>query len=141
MILNLPSTPSEFGSESCPPTPMSCISTIAIKDGHEGHRPGFDGAAERISRLSALSAGSYFDVNKRPDTPSSDIDELRRKRMDTAADSPASSVTTESAREQRKEARMIDGMTYDDDVVDTTDRSPMVAGTPIEGMSTVELNK
>jgi hypothetical protein len=122
---------------------MSCVSTIAIKDGHEGHRPVFDGSAERISRLSGVSVGGYFDVNKRPDTPASDagpgalavaLEESRRKKRleGTAAESPASSVTTESAREQRREARLIDGMTYDEDVVDTTDRSPMVAGTPRE---------
>ncbi|KAI5855467.1 hypothetical protein BZA05DRAFT_334143 [Tricharina praecox] len=97
---------------------MSCVSTIAIKDGHEGHRPGmsgFDGAAERISRLSAISAGGYFDVNKRPDTPAS----MGGRAMQT--DSPAS---TDSAREHRKEARLIDGMTYDEGVVDTTDKTP-----------------
>ena len=157
-ILNLPEA-DEFDNDSAPGTPMSCISTVAIKDGHEGHRPGmsgFDGAAERISRLSALTAGGYFDVDKRPDTPSSvgcgpgsvdvpadcdtpkaltaALEEARRKKQLQAAsaDSPASSVTTESAREQRREARLIDGMTYDDDVVDTTDRSPLVAGTPKE---------
>lgn len=130
---------------------------------------GFDGAAERISRLSsALSPGGYFDVNKRPDTPTSDasfinahppaptavttsgsasgggsglgvlaaaLEDARHKKKAAAGaaqDSPASSITTDSAREQRREARLIDGMTYDDDVVDTTDRSPLVAGTPRE---------
>lgn len=155
-ILNLPDA-DDFYSEagSAPGTPMSCVSTVAIKDGHEGHRPGmtgFDGAAERISRLSSLTAGGYFDVDKRPDTPASvgfgpgtsdepksatlsaALEDARRKKklQDAQGDSPASSVTTESAREQRKEARLIDGMTYDEDVVDTTDRSPMVAGTPRE---------
>ena len=169
-FINLPSTPSDLSvDDSGPSTPMSCISTVAIKDGHEGHRPnmtGFDGAAERISRLSRissdLSAGGYFDVNKRPDTPTSDagfitatspastaatsagsgagalaaaLEDARRKKKAAAGaaqDSPASSATTDSAREQRREARLIDGMTYDDDVVDTTDRSPLVAGTPHE---------
>jgi len=76
---------------------------------------GFDGAAERISRLSAISAGGYFDVNKRPDTPSS----MAGRALQT--DSPAS---TDSAREQRQEAKLIDGMTYDEGVVDTTDKTP-----------------
>lgn len=73
-VLNLPPhTPS--APSSAPGTPMSGISTVAIKDGHEGHRPNnsFDGTSERLARLSSLNGAStsYFDVNRRPDTPSS----------------------------------------------------------------------
>lgn len=64
---------------------MSGISTIAIKDGHEGSRPSAEGGADRVQRLMG-----YFDE-----------------------------------REARS-AKMIDGMTYDEDVVDTTDRAPKV---------------
>jgi len=39
--------------------------------------------------------------------------------------SPASSTTTSSVAEARKEARLIGGMTYDDSVIDTTNRSPI----------------
>jgi hypothetical protein len=127
-ILNLPTTPPDMcdDGDSGPGTPMSAISTVAIKDGHAGHRPGmtgFDGATERISRLSAVSVGGYFDVNKRPDTPASTAGAGTGTGTGRPlqTDSPAS---TDSAREQRKEARLIDGMTYDEGVIDTTDRTP-----------------
>ncbi|KAI5806104.1 hypothetical protein EDC01DRAFT_609628 [Geopyxis carbonaria] len=129
---------------------MSGISTVAIKDGHEGSRPHFDGTTERLARLGPGT--SYFDINRRPDTPSSapgstaasepDMAtpgvagtpapmgagvrewERRRKQQENGdTDSPASSVTTASAADQREKARMIDGMTYDDGFVDTTDSS------------------
>jgi hypothetical protein len=113
---------------------------------------GYDGAAERIARLSALSAGGYFDVNRRPDTPSSPgmspgpesvgterggesplnslgaalEENKRRSRMNGGTDSPASSQTTQSAIDQRNEARFVDGMTYDEGVVDTTNRTPQI---------------
>jgi len=116
---------------------------------------GYDGAAERIARLSAISAGGYFDVNRRPDTPSSpgmssgaesvgterggesSLNSLsaaleenkRRSRMNGSSagtDSPASTQTTQSAIDQRNEARFVDGMTYDEGVVDTTNRTPQV---------------
>lgn len=83
-FINLPS-PQQPDPASGPGTPMSGISTIAIKDGHEGSRPSADGGADRVQRLMG-----YFDE-----------------------------------REARS-AKMIDGMTYDEGVVDTTDRAPKV---------------
>lgn len=45
--------------------------------------------------------------------------------------SPASSTaTTSSTLEATKEAKMIDGMTYDEDVVDTTDKCPAATAAP-----------
>jgi hypothetical protein len=38
-----------------------------------------------------------------------------------------SSITTPSVEAQRQDAKMIDGMTYDPDVLDTTSRSPPIA--------------
>lgn len=45
--------------------------------------------------------------------------------MVQSRNSPASSTTTSSVAEARKEARLISGMTYDDSVIDTTNRSPI----------------
>lgn len=81
-LSNLPS-PSPAASASGPGTPMSGISTIAIKDGHEGSRPSTDGV-DRVQRLMG-----YFD-------------------------------------EQTRTAKMIDGMTYDEGVVDTTTEPAVV---------------
>lgn len=92
---------------------MSGISTIAIKDGHEGSRPSNDGGVSGADRIQRLGLGmAYFD--QAPPAP--------------APRSPASSTaTTSSTLEATKEAKMIDGMTYDEDVVDTTDKSPAAA--------------
>ncbi|RPA98752.1 hypothetical protein L873DRAFT_1649294, partial [Choiromyces venosus 120613-1] len=129
----------------------SGISTVAIKDGHEGNRSNIDKnslAAERLARLGAGTEGGYFDMlptpraasaassaggRKTPLTPysphpswgnytstPSDKEPLAQSR-----NSPASSTTTSSVAEARKEARLISGMTYDDSVIDTTNRSPI----------------
>lgn len=96
---------------------MSGISTIAIKDGHEGSRPSNDGGVSGADRIQRLGLGmAYFD--QAPPAP--------------APRSPASSTaTTSSTLEATKEAKMIDGMTYDEDVVDTTDKSPAAAATVV----------
>ncbi|KAG0123544.1 hypothetical protein HOY82DRAFT_582192 [Tuber indicum] len=130
---------------------MSGISTVAIKDGHEGNRPGTDAnslAADRLARLGACTGGGYFDTLPTPRAGSaasnaggrltpltpysphpshgsytsapSDKEPLVQSR-----NSPASSTTTSSVAEARKEARLIGGMTYDDSVIDTTNRSPI----------------
>lgn len=121
-LINLP-PPSYSEPDSGPGTPMSGISTIAIKDGHEGSRPSTDGVsgADRIQRL-GLGMG-YFDQAPLPrsasatSTPNQSTAEHRS--------SPASStVTTSSTLEATKEAKLIDGMTYDEGVVDTTDKTP-----------------
>ena len=145
--------PSSAYSEasSGPSTPMSGISTVAIKDGHEGNRPNIDSnslAADRLARLGAYTGGGYFDTLPTPRAASatssaggrltpltpysphpshggyasapSDKEPLVQSR-----NSPASSTTTSSVAEARKEARLISGMTYDDSVIDTTNRSPI----------------
>ncbi|PWW73220.1 hypothetical protein C7212DRAFT_223814 [Tuber magnatum] len=130
---------------------MSGISTVAIKDGHEGNRRNADAnslAADRLARLGAGTGGGYFDMLPAPRTGSavssaggrltpltpysphpshggytsapSDKESLVQGR-----NSPASSTTTSSVAEARKEARLISGMTYDDSVIDTTNRSPI----------------
>ena len=119
---------------------MSGISTVAIKDGHEGNRPSVvDGnllAADRLSRLGTPhGGGGYFDMLPTPragSTPSSSAYSPQPQPPHVAGEkeapgkgSPASSNTTSSVAEARKEARFIGGMTYDDSVVDTTNRSPI----------------
>jgi hypothetical protein len=68
---------------------------------------GPEGVAERISRLSG--ANSYFDAMDRQGTP-------------------ASVGSTESGRKEGRWASLIDGMVYDDDVVDTTENTAAGAG-------------
>lgn len=58
---NFPQTPGT--GTSCPGTPMSGISTVAIKDGHEGirhghHHQGDPAAQERLARLGAYGTTS-----------------------------------------------------------------------------------
>lgn len=109
-LINLPQAPSFSEPNSGPGTPMSGISTIAIKDGHEGSRPSNDGSVSGADRIQRLGLGmAYFDQTPAPRSPAS------------------STATTSSTLEATKEAKMIDGMTYDEDVVDTTDRSPAAA--------------
>lgn len=136
-FLNMPSpqlaTPYSE-SPSAPGTPMSGISTIAIKDGHEGHRPSGDtiSAADRISRL-----GGYFDQTRNltsytptptscPATPSPAPGTTPGERRSPASNATGSTITTEEALRATREAKMIDGMTYDEGVVDTTDRTPVL---------------
>lgn len=97
---------------------MSGISTIAIKDGHEGSRPSNDGGVSGADRIQRLGLGmAYFDQGSAAPAPRS----------------PASSTaTTSSTLEATKEAKMIDGMTYDEDVVDTTDKCPSATVVPKE---------
>lgn len=49
---------------------------------------------------------------------------LRQGNLPPSPMSGVSTQTTASAEAQRRDARMIDGMTYDEDVVDTADRTP-----------------
>lgn len=116
---------------------MSGISTIAIKDGHAGTRPNADGVsgADRIQRL-GLGMG-YFDQLQLPRSNSSTPSQFTPGQFTPGTftpgngpgekrGSPASStITTNSTLEATKAAKMIDGMTYDEGVVDTTDRSPI----------------
>ncbi|OAL46112.1 hypothetical protein IQ07DRAFT_590882 [Pyrenochaeta sp. DS3sAY3a] len=56
----------------------------------------------------------------------------------TGVSVPSSSGTTQttsSTEQQKKEARMIDGMTYDEDVVDTANRTPPASGRDIASTS------
>lgn len=48
------------------------------------------------------------------------------------------SASSGSVEQQRQEARAIDGMTYDDDVTDTTDRTPSFTGPGAQGAETAE---
>jgi hypothetical protein len=48
------------------------------------------------------------------------------------------SASSSSAEQQKHDARMIDGMTYDDDVTDTTDRTPPLTGSGTGGAETAE---
>lgn len=123
---------------------MSGISTIAIKDGHAGSRPNSDGVsgADRIQRLGL--GMDYFDQQQllRPNSSTSTPGSYTPSQLTPGAftpgtftpgigngekrGSPASStITTSSTLEATKAAKMIDGMTYDEGVVDTTDRSPI----------------
>lgn len=59
----------------------------------------------------------------------------------TGVSIPSSSVTTQttsSIEQQKQEAKMIDGMTYDDGVVDTANRTPPLTGSGPGGASTAE---
>lgn len=112
---------------------MSGISTTAIKDGHEGTRPNADGTSgvDRINRL-GLGMG-YFDQppiprsNSYTSTPGQSTPGAYTPGTGEKRGSPASStVTTDSTLQATREAKLIDGMTYDEGVVDTTDRSPML---------------
>ncbi|KAI5842452.1 hypothetical protein DFP73DRAFT_479885 [Morchella snyderi] len=110
---------------------MSGISTIAIKDGHEGHRPSGDAisAADRISRLSgyfdqARTIASYTPTpTSAPATPAAGT--TPGERRSPASNATGSTITTEEALRATREAKMIDGMTYDEGVVDTTDCAPL----------------
>jgi hypothetical protein len=149
-ILDMPSPqsqpPSYSETNSGPGTPMSGISTIAIKDGHAGSRPNADGVSgeDRIQRL-GLGMG-YFDHPQlsRANSSTSTQSMYTPSQLTPGAltpgtstpvlgagekrGSPASStVTTNSTLEATRAAKMIDGMTYDEDVVDTTDSSPIPA--------------
>ncbi|KAF2011659.1 hypothetical protein BU24DRAFT_426742 [Aaosphaeria arxii CBS 175.79] len=46
----------------------------------------------------------------------------------SATGSSTTTQTSASAEQQKEEARMIDGMTYDEDIVDTADRTPPLTG-------------
>ncbi|KAF2738264.1 hypothetical protein EJ04DRAFT_486558 [Polyplosphaeria fusca] len=70
-------------------------------------------------------------------------------RQHSQLDSPAVSKATavppymrtqsaSSTDQQRQDARMIDGMTYDEDVTDTTDRTPPLTGPGTGGAGTAE---
>lgn len=66
LFSNFPQTPGT--GTSCPGTPMSGISTVAIKDGHEGirhghHHPVDPAAQERLARLGAFGNSSYVAAN------------------------------------------------------------------------------
>lgn len=49
--------------------------------------------------------------------------------------SSGTTQTTSSTEQQKKEARMIDGMTYDEDVVDTANRTPPASGRDMSSTS------
>lgn len=68
VLNNFPQSPGTRTSTSCPGTPLSGVSTVAIKDGHEGIRhsyhQGQDSAQERLSNLDAYTGGGgegYFE--------------------------------------------------------------------------------
>lgn len=59
----------------------------------------------------------------------------------TGVSIPSSSGTTQttsSAEQQKQETKMLDGMTYDEDVVDTTNRTPPLTGQGPGGATTAE---
>lgn len=52
--------------------------------------------------------------------------------------SSGTTQTTSSAEQQKQDAKMIDGMTYDEDIVDTADRTPPLTGPGPGGDKTAE---
>jgi membrane protein involved in colicin uptake len=97
-------------SPSLPGTPMSSISTTAIKDGHEGHAQHHrTEGKERRQRL------EYFDMIRREEeadqqreTSTEEMDEDARKRA------------IEEVKKEVKDARGVNGISNDSGVVDTT---------------------
>src|SRR5947207_468994 len=119
------------GTPNSATTSMSELSTVAIKDGHRGHLPHHshqpmnEERADRISRLVGFGEGAR--------TPARQTSVLGSPAAAKATPTPLPAYLREQGQHfsiqstqsaELQDARMIDGMTYDPDVVDTTSRPP-----------------
>ncbi|KAL7273176.1 hypothetical protein RUND412_003988 [Rhizina undulata] len=114
-----------------------------------GCRATSDGFLSPTSSIASSIAGPQAQTPATPMTPlTEELDEFGRKRKKDGLDrpggagapgfpslvqqrvmanpSPASTMTTSSAAESRREARLVGGMTYDEGIVDTTDRPALL---------------